>query len=62
VKKVIKFLRGLSERKDLTVLVYVAFTNALVAVASYVTANPDIYHPAIVGMANVLLVSVLKRK
>jgi hypothetical protein len=54
-------MKELLKRKDVTVLIWVAVSNGLVAGLSYITANPDLYDPRWVGLANVILVSVLKR-
>lgn len=54
-------MKELLKRKDITVLIWVAISNGIVAGLSYITQNPDIYDPKWVGLANVLLVSVLKR-
>lgn len=54
-------LTRLRERKDITVLLWVAASNAIIAVLSYVIGNPDLYSPVVVGLANILLVSFFKR-
>lgn len=62
VEKVVIKIEKLLKRKDITVLIWIAVSNALIAALSYITANPDLYDPKYVGLANVILVSVLKRK
>ena len=54
-------MNKLLKRKDVTVLIWVAVSNGIMAALSFMVANPDLYDPKWVGLINVILVSVLKR-
>ena len=57
-----KLLKTILSRKDVGVLIWIMVSNAIMAGLSYITTNPDLYDPKWVGLANILLVSVLKKE
>lgn len=62
MKKLKKVLKEVLTRKDVTVLLWVVVSNGIIAGLSLIASNPDLYDPKWVGLANVILVSVLKRE